>query len=123
MNECKEKKEKYYRSKDECLSFAEPSALHIVEREKTFREWNEELGEYDYYTSTFKEYYLYYTIGTYSFHHPITEDEFHKLEGTLPVENIGNLITEGEDIENLMSVPTADKIRKGLKSGRYRLVA
>lgn len=119
----KEKKEDYYRRKDECLSFVKPVALHIVERKKTLREWNEEYEEYDDDTIIFNEYYLYYTIGTYSFHHPISEEEFHKLENTLPVENIGDLDTEGEDTGKLMSVQTADKIRKGLKSGEYRLVA
>lgn len=119
-----EKKEEYYRRKDECLAFAEPTALHIVERTRIMREWDAERECYEAVDSvSFYEYYLLYTIGTYRFHHPITQEEFSELKNRLPVEDIGNLDTEGEDIEELMSVQTADKIRNGLKTGTYRLVA
>ena len=118
-----EKKEEYYRRKDECLSLVEPTALHIVEREKTKREWDDACNDYVNVSDYVTEYYLLYEIGTYRFHHPITAEEFHKWENTLPVEEIGDLETEGEDVDNLMSVQTADKIRKGLKSGTYKLVA
>jgi hypothetical protein len=116
-------KEEYYGKKDECLAFVKPTALHIVERERTERDWYGICEEYDYETFTFNEYYMLYTIGSYSFHHPITEEEFKKMKDTLPVEEIGDLVTEGDDIENLMSVQTADRIRNGLKSGEYKLVA
>lgn len=119
----KDKKDEYYGKKDECLAFAKPIALHIVERESTYRVWNEICEDYDYCTDKFNEYYLLYTIGSYRFHHPITEEEFKKMKSTMPVEEIGDLETEGEDVGNLMSVQTADKIRNGLKTGEYRLVA
>lgn len=123
VDKYEEKKEDYYKRKDECLSFVEPTALHIVERERTYDEWDEEYEEYISETYYFPEYYLLYTIGTYRFHHPITAEEFHKWENTLPVEEIDDLETEGEDVDNLLSVQTADKIRKGLKSNTYQLVA
>ena len=123
VDKYKEKKDDYYRRKDECLSFAEPTALHLVERERTIREWDDESESYEYETYSFCEYYLLYTIGTYRFHHPITGEEFRKMKSTLPVEEIGDLDTEGEDVEELMSVQMADKIRNGLKTGTYRLVA
>lgn len=124
VDKYKEKKEEYYGKKEECLSFVEPNALHIVERERTMREWDEERECYEAVDSvSFYEYYLLYTIGTFRFHHPITEEEFNEMKNTLPVEDIGDLETEGEDIGELMSVQTADKIRNGLQSGAYRLVA
>lgn len=123
VDKYKDKKDEYYRRKDECLAFAEPTALHVVERERTLREWDDTLGNYVFKTTTFNEQYLLYSIGTYRFHHPIAEEEFHRLEHTLPVEAIDDLVTEGDDIEELMSVQTADKIRNGLKSGVYRLVS
>lgn len=119
-----DKKDEYYSRKDECLSFVAPTALHIVERTRIMREWDAERESYEPYdTISFCEYYLLYTIGTYRFHHPITEEKFKEMKNTLPVENIGDLVTEGDDIEELMSVQTADKIRNGLKAGTYKLVA
>ena len=112
-----DKKNEYYSKKDECLSFFKPTALHVVIREKTFWKWGEER------TTIFKEYYSLYNIGSYRFHHPITEEEFSKMKETLPVDEIDYFETEGEDVENLMSVQTADKIRMGLKNGTYKLVA
>ena len=44
------------------------------------------------------------------------------LKKTMPVEEIWNFETDGEDVVNLMSVQTADKIRNGLKNGEYKLV-
>ena len=115
VDKYKDKKDDYYRRKDECLAFAAPTALHVVERERTLREWDDAHGNYVFETTTFNEHYELFTIGTYRFHHPITEEEFHRLEGTLPVEAIDDLETEGDDVEELMSVQTADKIREGLK--------
>ncbi len=122
VDKYKEKKEEYYGKKDECLLFAKPTALHVVERERTYREWDAFCGEYDYETYTIYEHYLLYAIGSYRFHHPISEEEFSRLKSTLPVEEIGDLETEGEEVENLMSVQTADKIRNGLRNGLYQLV-
>lgn len=118
----KEKKEEYYRRKDECLSFVEPDSIHIVERERSYVSWNKDEYDYDYEYEVFEEYFLLYKIGKYRFHHPITPLEFEKYKNKLPTENIDELLTEGEDTDKLMSVQTADKIRNGLVSGEYKLV-
>lgn len=116
------KKDGYYRRKDECLSFTEPTALHIVERDCKVKVWDAEHRFYEYESRKMNEYYKLYVIGTYRFHQPITESEFEVLKNTMSVEEIWNFETDGEDVVNLMSVQTADKIRNGLKKGEYRLV-
>lgn len=116
------KKEEYYSKKDECLKFLKPSALHLVERERTYRTNNGYMDD-DYDTYTIYEYYLLYTAGSFSFHSPISEEEYEKLKENLPTEELFDFETEGEDIEELMSVQTADKILKGLKRGEYTLIA
>jgi len=121
--QCRAKKEEYYSRKADCLKFVKPTALHIVERERTCREWDEYLNEWDYDTYTFYEYYLLYKIGTFSFHSPITKEEYDALKDTLPTEELYDFETHGEDIEELMSVQTANKILNGLKSGQYALIA
>jgi hypothetical protein len=119
----KAKKEEYYTKKDDCLKFAQPTALHIVERERTCREWNDFMDEWDYDTYTFYEYYLFYAIGEFSFHSPITKEDYEKMKETLPTEELFDFETYGKDIDELMSVQTADKILKGLKNGEYKLIA
>ena len=63
------------------------------------------------------KYFLYYTVGGFSFHHPIDTP----IEG-LEVVDIGDLETYGKEITELISVQTCDKIRNGLADGTLSLV-
>lgn len=121
-NKLKEKKDDYYRRKDECLAFAEPTALHIVERDRKVQVWDAAHRFYEFRSQKVNEYYKLYVIGSYRFHQPIAESEFEVLKKTMPVEEIENFETDGEEVVKLMSVQTADKIRNGLMKGEYRLV-
>ena len=101
-----DKRDDYYKRKEELLAYVEPKCIHIVERE-------------DWYGNDFKEYYIFYDFGMRSFHTPI---ESPKQYPNLPIENIGDLETFGKDTAELMSVQMADKIRKGLGDGTLKLV-
>lgn len=135
---CCEKKEEYYRRKDELLHYIKPICIHVVTRQggkkiysyqKAFKNIEDEdvirFGSYYDYErdeevyfavvpDPFEEYYLFYKLGDYSFHHPITDP---KEYPDLNVNDIGNLETYGREITDLMSVQMADKIRNGLKEG------
>lgn len=101
-----DKKEDYYKRKEELLDYLEPQCVHIVSRET----WNGDL---------FEEYFIFYDLGKHSFHTPIDNPKDYP---DLPIEDIGDLETFGEEIEELMSVQTADKIRNGLANGTLTLV-
>lgn len=75
---------------------------------------------FDYYTDkvTYK-YYLFYELGTRSYHIPITDiTEYPDLE----VIEISNLKTDGEDIADLVSVQFVDKILSLIESNQYTYI-
>lgn len=70
--------------------------------------------EYDF--SRPKElYFLFYELGTRSYHTPINNPEKYDL----PVKEIGRLETEGDDYTSLISVQFVDKVIDLIKSGNY----
>lgn len=110
IDSASEKRDEYYGYKDYFLALLKPCEIHKVRR------WNERLEE------VFNEYYLYYKIADYSFHHPITENEIsdYNLEVVeLPID----FSTEGAYIDDLISVQFAKKVYQGLKNGSLQLVA
>ena len=66
-------------------------------------------------------YYLYYPFGDHSYHTPIAEEEL-KQYPDLPVVDIGEIVTTGDDVSDLMSVQFVDKIIELIDSGEYTLV-
>lgn len=108
------KKDEYYKKKDALLKFATPTEIHKVERVRAY------YGG-DCHEETITEYFLYYRIGTYSFHHPIHTNELSKYD--LPIKELSDLTTEGKDVDELLSVQFCDKVLNGLILGNYKLVA
>lgn len=96
-------KEYYYRYKDQLLSLVTPVSIHFV-------------NDGNYYD--IRRYYLFYRVGSYSFHHPIEVKDLEKYPD-LPQEDIGTLTTYGHEIEDLISVQFVDKVLHLIRTGRY----
>lgn len=139
-----EKKETYYEKKEQMLSFFTPSCIHVTKRKMTrtidekeimdyealegyqelnsFAKWDAEYMDYVRrvrITFTETDYYEYYEIGPHTFHRPI---DYIPANNALPIVNLNELTTFGEDIGNLLSVQFCDKILQGLISGQYRII-
>ena len=110
IDDAEYKKDEYYGYKDYLLSFVSPIQIHHCQR------WNERRQE------SIDEYFQLFQVADYSFHHPITEAEAKK--SNLGIEELpSDFSTEGEDIEDLISVQFATKVVRGLKDGTLRLTA
>ena len=60
---------------------------------------------------------MFYDFGTYSFHNPISEEEYLKIKDQIKVEHLTELRTEGKDINDLVSVQFVRKVLDVLKNG------
>ena len=109
-----------------------------IDRIQTFWQWDEECGGYDEYVNTdavidsgvseqededgysYKEkwikvklkeylYFVYYVFDGHSFHNPIEEKDLKDYQA-FEVVNIDELVTEGEDVNILLSVQFCDKV-------------
>lgn len=69
-----------------------------------------------------KKYYLFYDLKTHSFHTPIYDDELTKYS-SLKVEDIGRLITFGDDIDELISAQFVKKVIELITTGTYILAS
>lgn len=67
-------------------------------------------------------YFLYYEIGKMSYHVPIKENDIKKYKNQyrIDVQEIGKLITEGNDYKELISVQFVDSVINALHSGNAR---
>lgn len=93
--------------------------------------WNSYLDREDYQEVYFFDYidknspryryYMYYQTGSRSFHTPITEEQ--ASSSGLPVRKIGTLRTEGDAIQDLVSMQFVDKLLALVRSGQYQYVA
>lgn len=142
---CNDKKEMYYNKKDKLLKFSKPIAIHKVSRTR-FRkvfDWMDDYDEdegfnteegifefydrrgdyhtYYYVDDSFDEYYLYYSIGNHTFHHPISIEQL--KDYNLEVEDIGDLTTSGTDQKELLSVQFCNTVYTGLTNGTLSMVA
>lgn len=137
-----EKMNNFYGKKDILLSIVKPIRVHreIVEyahehidykephfREKFFEMEKKGLIEDSLGTSFYIDleksrinYYLYYCIGEHTFHTPISKKE--ALENGLEIITIDNLLTEGHDVDSLVSVQFVDKLIELVGSGSYTFV-
>lgn len=63
--------------------------------------------------------YLYYSVGNHTFHTPIDENAA-KCHKELPVKEIGQIVTDGHDTNDLISVQFVSKVIDLIDSGNYR---
>lgn len=148
----KEQKERYYSMKEDLLLNFSPKLVHkqyVGEKrqrvysyqknyEKLYNEkrndivWensyydydrNKEVDFFDYSLGEKKYlYFLYYEIGEYSFHTPITEERAEK-NTQLEIKEIDeNFQTHGADIVDLLSTQFVQKVIDLLDSGDYTII-
>ena len=152
IEKAKEQKEKYYSMKEDLLLNFSPKLVHkqyVGEKrqrvysyqknyEKLYNEkrndivWensyydydrNKEVDFFDYSLGEKKYlYFLYYEIGEYSFHTPITEERAEK-NTQLEIKEIDeNFQTHGADIVDLLSTQFVQKVIDLLDSGDYTII-
>lgn len=142
------KKEDYYRIKDELLSLLSPTCIHRVRHERIctierdeyeYAAWLEQLGDAviesyprdavdpetyaPVYAIRYREinydYYLYYDLGTHSFHSPIDDWAAKKTYASLDMVDIDSLTTFGAETTDLISMPFVNKLLALIRSGDY----
>lgn len=152
IENAKEQKEKYYRMKEDLLLNFRPKLIHkryvgektqrVYSYQKNFAKlynekrneitWensyydydrNREVDFFDYSLGEKKHlYFLYYEIGEYSFHTPITEERAEK-NTQLEIKEIDeNFQTHGADIADLLSTQFVQKVIDLLDSGDYTII-
>ena len=152
IENAKEQKQKYYSMKEDLLLNFSPKLVHkqyVGEKrqrvysyqknyEKLYNEkrndivWensyydydrNKEVDFFDYSLGEKKYlYFLYYEIGEYSFHTPITEERAEK-NTELEIKEIDeNFQTHGADIVDLLSTQFVQKVIDLLDSGDYTII-
>lgn len=143
----RERKESYYKIKEQLLSVLIPTCIHkeahkqkrrYYEYECDLHSFNPEdvvnqneyydrdLGEYVQFVDvqeTDYRYYLYYKLGDYSFHTPINNDDELKILLELhDVEEVSEIVTSGKMITDLISMNFVHKLLAVIESGEYQLV-
>ena len=152
IENAKEQKEKYYSMKEDLLLNFSPKLIHkkydgekiqrVYSYQKNYTKlYNEKINDiikensyYDYdrnkevdffdYSLGEKKYlyFLYYEIGEYSFHTPITEERAEK-NTELEIKEIDeNFQTHGADIVDLLSTQFVQKVIDLLESGEYTII-
>lgn len=145
-----EKKEHYYKLKEILLSAVNPDCIHCetIRRTKRMRiyDYEDEYLEYKhsgkfihencYYDNELKDivefgdiiaecepikkYYLFYDLGVHSFHTPI---EFEDLEFyNLKIIDVGLIITNGDDINDLISMQFVKKVITLIEEENYQYI-
>ena len=140
-----QKKEEMYNKKELLLSILKPICIHKEPCKKRIRVYDYEpeydlemdcdaitnIGSYLDYLSDDEvmfydkevdsyNYYLYYELGTHSFHTPISNDDVEKSD--INVVTISELNTCGDEIKELISMQFVDKILNLIASGNYKLI-
>ena len=152
IENAKEQKEKYYNMKEDLLLNFSPKLIHkqyagekrqrVYSYQKNYEKlynekrndivWensyydydrNKEVEFFDYSLGEKKYlYFLYYEIGEYSFHTPITEERAEK-NTQLEIKEIDeNFQTHGADIVDLLSTQFVQKVIDLLDSGDYTII-
>ena len=152
IENAKEQKEKYYSMKEDLLLNFSPKLIHkqyagekrqrVYSYQKNYEKlynekrndivWensyydydrNKEVEFFDYSLGEKKYlYFLYYEIGEYSFHTPITEEKVEK-NTQLEIKEIDeNFQTHGADIVDLLSTQFVQKVIDLLNSGDYTII-
>ena len=152
IENAKEQKEKYYSMKEDLLLNFSPKLIHKkydgekiqrvysyqknytklynkkindIIKENSYYDYdrNKEVDFFDYSLGEKKYlYFLYYEIGEYSFHTPITEERVEK-NTQLEIKEIDeNFQTHGADIVDLLSTQFVQKVIDLLDSGDYTII-
>ena len=152
IENAKEQKEKYYSMKEDLLLNFSPKLIHKkydgekiqrvysyqknytklynekindIIKENSYYDYdrNKEVDFFDYSLGEKKHlYFLYYEIGEYSFHTPITEERAEK-NTELEIKEIDeNFQTHGADIVDLLSTQFVQKVIDLLDSGDYTII-
>ena len=152
IENAKEQKEKYYSMKDDLLFNFSPKLIHKkydgekiqrvysyqknyeklynekrndIVRENSYYDYdkNKEVDFFDYKLGETKYlYFLYYEIGEYSFHTPISEERAEK-NTELEIKEIDeNFQTHGADIVDLLSTQFVQKVIDLLDSEDYTII-
>ena len=152
IENAKEQKEKFYSMKEDLLLNFRPKLIHkqyagekkqrVYSYQKNYEKlynekrndivWensyydydrNKEVDFFDYSLGEKKYlYFLYYEIGEYSFHTPITEERAEK-NTQLEIKEIDeNFQTHGADIVDLLSTQFVQKVIDLLDSGDYTII-
>lgn len=152
IENAKEQKEKYYSMKEDLLLNFSPKLIHKkydgekiqrvysyqknytklynekindIIKENSYYDYdrNKEVDFFDYSLGETKYlYFLYYEIGEYSFHTPITEERVEK-NTQLEIKEIDeNFQTHGADIVDLLSTQFVQKVIDLLDSGDYTII-
>ena len=152
IEKAEEEMGKYYQLKEELLKVFSPTLIHkqfigeekkrVYSYEKNYEEllkekindiiWKNSYYDYDkdmeveffdYHLGTKKYlYFLYYEIGEYSFHSPITE-KIAERKTNLEIQEIDeNFKTHGSKIEGLLSMQFVKKVLELLQSEDYTIV-
>ena len=126
--------EKYYTMKEELLTVFEPSLIHeqyvgeekkrVFSTEEDYDNENSiEVEFFDYKLGRKKYlYFLFYEIGEYSFHLPISEQKAKKYTKLQIKEIDQDFKTHGANIEGLLSTQFVNKVLSLLESGDYTIV-
>lgn len=152
IENAKEQKEKYYSMKEDLLLNFSPKLIHkqyagekrqrVYSYQKNYEKlynekrndivWensyydydrNKEVEFFDYSLGEKKYlYFLYYEIGEYSFHTPITEERVEKNTQLEIKEIEENFQTHGADIVDLLSTQFVQKVIDLLDSGDYTII-
>lgn len=143
--------EKYYTMKEEMLTVFEPSLIHrqyvgeekkrVFSTEKDYDKLLQEKSNDIIWKSSYSDendievrffdykldrkkylYFLFYEIGKYSFHLPISEQKA-KKDTKLQIKEITkDFKTRGANIEGLLSTQFVNKVLSLLQSGDYKIV-
>lgn len=141
----RQQKEDYYSQKDKMLTLLKPNCIHMATEYHKERVYDYEPEYYEIYESgnylrgsgyydkemheyvefvvvnaPHTSYYLFYDLGTHSFHTPIENYDLKKYPD-LQVVDIGELNTCGEEITELVSNQFVAKVMSLIRSGDFRL--
>lgn len=145
----KAEKEKYYRQKDLLISILEPVSIHRVQRgyerrriydyEKEYHKYKKQglfvwenrfydhefgftvsFGDIELKDKPYYEYFLFYELGSHSFHIPISEKDLEKYN--LPIVNLNELETFGLTTDILLSTQFVTKVVRLITKNDYRLI-
>jgi hypothetical protein len=100
----------FYQMKDSFLSILKPVCIHIEIHEPR---WYDPDPEYDY------RYYELYSVGGFSFHHPIAREA---IDPNLPVVELDSLITTGRPANELLSTQFCTRVLNLIKSDQYTYI-
>lgn len=140
-------KEKYYNQKELLLTLLKPTCIHVEHTTRKERVYDYEDDYYrcleneecvrqgGYYDCDIHEYvefvdvlrddtrtYLFYDLGKVSFHSPMKEDKISYYSSFLEKRDIEQIVSNGRDINELISTNFVNKVLDLINTNAYTLV-